>query len=34
VPFAELRLSFRYLDPKDPTQDIERQAFLQFHFSY
>jgi hypothetical protein len=34
VPFAELRLSFRYLDPKDPVQDIERQAFLQFHFSY
>jgi len=34
VPFAELRLSLRYLDPKDPAQDIERQAFLQFHFSY
>ena len=34
VPFAELRLSFRYLDPRDPTQDIERQAFLQFHLSY
>jgi len=34
VPFAELRWTLRYLDPKDPTQDIERQAYLQFHFSY
>jgi hypothetical protein len=34
VPFAELRWSFRYLDAKDPTQNDERQAFLQFHFSY
>ncbi len=34
VPFAELRWTLRYLDPKDPAQDIERQAYLQFHFSY
>ena len=34
VPFAEIRWALRYLDPKDPLQDIERQAFLQFHFSY
>lgn len=34
VPFAELRWALRYLDPKDPAQDLERQAFLQFHFSY
>lgn len=34
VPFAEIRWAFRYLDPKDPTQDIDRQAFIQFHFSY
>ena len=34
VPFAELRWTLRYLDPRDPAQDIERQAYLQFHFSY
>ncbi len=34
VPFAELRWTLRYLDPKDPAQDDERQAYLQFHFSY
>ena len=34
VPFAELRWTLRYLDPRDPTQDAERQAYLQFHFSY
>jgi hypothetical protein len=34
VPFAELRWTLRYLVPKDPSQDEERQAYLQFHFSY
>lgn len=34
VPFAELRWALRYVDPKDDTQPDERQAFLQFHFSY
>lgn len=34
VPFAELRWTYRYLDPKDPSQADERQAYLQFHFSY
>jgi hypothetical protein len=34
VPFAELRWTLRYLDPRDPALDIERQAYLQFHFSY
>jgi len=34
VPFAELRWTLRYLDPKDPAQDLERQAYLQFHFAY
>ncbi len=34
VPFAELRGTLRYLDARDPTQNDERQAYLQFHFSY
>jgi hypothetical protein len=34
VPFAELRASVRLIDWKDPTIATERQAFLQFHFSY
>jgi hypothetical protein len=34
VPFAELRWTLRYLDPRDPAGDDERQAYLQFHFSY
>jgi hypothetical protein len=34
VPFAEIRASFRLVDWKDPTLATERQAFLQFHFSY
>ncbi len=34
VPFAELRWTYRYLDPKDALQADERQAYLQFHFSY
>jgi len=34
VPFAELRGTLRYLDPRDPNGDDERQAYLQFHFSY
>ena len=34
VPFAELRWTLRYLDPKDPNGDDERQTYLQFHFSY
>jgi len=34
VPFAELRGTLRYLDPRDPAGDDERQAYLQFHFSY
>lgn len=34
VPFAELRGSFRLIDSKDVTVPTERQAFLQFHFSY
>jgi hypothetical protein len=41
VPFAEIRWALRYIDPKlgtDPNtlQEIpnERQAFVQFHFSY
>jgi hypothetical protein len=34
VPFAELRWTVRYLDPRDPAQPDERQAYLQFHFAY
>ena len=34
VPFAELRWTLRYLDPKDESLPDERQAYLQFHFSY
>jgi hypothetical protein len=41
VPFAEIRWALRYIDPKlgtDPNtgESIpnERQAFVQFHFSY
>jgi hypothetical protein len=34
VPFAELRWTLRYIDPKGPIGDDERQAYLQFHFSY
>ena len=34
VPFAELRWTLRYIDPRDATGDDERQAYLQFHFSY
>jgi hypothetical protein len=34
VPFAELRLALRWLDPKDPALNSESQAYLQFHFSY
>ncbi len=42
VPFAEIRWALRYIDPKlgadpnDPSITIpnERQAFVQFHFSY
>jgi hypothetical protein len=34
VPFAELRWTARYIDPEDPAQSDERQAYLQFHFSY
>lgn len=34
VPFAELRWTARYIDPKDPAADDEKQAYLQFHFSY
>jgi hypothetical protein len=41
VPFAEIRWALRYIDPKlgtDPTSGAtipnERQAFVQFHFSY
>jgi hypothetical protein len=34
VPFAELRWTLRYLDPKDGLQPDERQAYLQLHLSY
>ncbi len=34
VPFAELRWTLRYLDPKDDLQADERQAYLQLHVSY
>ena len=34
VPFAELRGTLRYIDPRDLNGDDERQAYLQFHFSY
>jgi len=34
VPFAELRWTLRYLDPKDGLQADERQAYLQLHLSY
>ena len=40
VPFAELRWALRYIDhaadqfPDGSSIDDERQAFLQFHFSY
>lgn len=34
VPFAELRWAYRYLDPEQAGVPDERQAYLQFHFSY
>ena len=41
VPFAEIRWTLRLLDPvaaKDVTgtvdRDTEKQAYIQFHFSY
>ncbi len=34
VPFAELRWTYRYLDAKETGAPDERQAYLQFHFSY
>jgi hypothetical protein len=34
VPFAELRWTYRYLDAKESSLADERQAYLQFHFSY
>ncbi len=34
VPFAELRWTFRYIDPKSDLIADERQAYLQMHLSY
>jgi hypothetical protein len=34
VPFAELRWTLRWIDPRSSLLDDEAQAYLQFHFSY
>ncbi len=34
VPFGEIRWTLRYIDPKSSLISDQRQAYLQFHFSY
>ncbi|HVP14791.1 MAG TPA: hypothetical protein VMS88_04565 [Terriglobales bacterium] len=34
VPFAELRWTLRYIDPRASSVADDRQAYLQMHFSY